>query len=340
MFDFYPNANNFVTKNKFLTDQAANYYSSSKIGVLLNKKMLSPSDCGSFGESKTEAVKKGFSESIDRRSMLAINLEKKKVDAIDLFQGKSVQIDTNNFYFSPAGQVDTSGSAVHTSGASAAKDALLELIEKNATLLFWYGKRGYQIKDKYFDELISSIVRGSYKFNVYVADFFSPIYVVYVVLYENQKPIIVGTGSGCSILNAAKKAANEALFLNFTEKNNSIFLSLSGQKNDVYTERKVLSLASERTSEYLNSYVQKLLTFDELYELNFDTIKKALARITTRVYLHVQKNCTERLISIKIFSPDLINYVPFKMNLKFDRRIFGILNKNINLKKIPELPIM
>ncbi|WP_419242203.1 YcaO-like family protein (plasmid) [Pediococcus pentosaceus] len=337
MFDSYPNSNNYVTKIRFLRDRPAAYFSSSKIGILLSKNMLSPNDCGSFGNSKTEAVKKGFSESIDRRSMLGTNFNESKVDAIDVLQEKISKVNVENFYFSLNGNVDTTGSAVNVSGTKAAKDALLEIIEKNATLLFWYGKKGYQVKQK---EIVEGIVPDYYGFKVFVADFFKPILVAYVVLYKGKKPLIIGTGSGCDVNEAVRKAANEAMFLNFVQKKNDILLLLSGRKNDRYTEKKVKSLASADTTEYLSSYPKKDIPHYEVNTLDMCSIRAALNKVTEHIYLHVQKNCTENLISIKAFSPDLINYVPFKENLKHDRKIFKELNGSVDLNKIPELPIM
>lgn len=342
VFSKFSDITNYIKEYGYTCDYASSYFAVSNIGSLLNKGMRSPVDCGSFGKSKILAVKKAYSESLERRSMVAIP-NKDKLAVIDLLQDEIVHIKTEHFYFSKSELTDTTASAVNPNGKIAVRDALLEIIEKNATLLFWYKKDGIKIELDKFDYILKKIIPPWYSYQVYLTYSFYPIIVSFTLLYIDNLLAIIGTGAGNSIKSSITKSANEAVFLSFIDEGEKPIRKLLNIKVDKYSKKKFESLNSRETYKYLQSF--KIKEIGETVNISSnldDAIKNSLSKYTSHMYLHVQKSMSKNVLIAKVFSPDLINYVPFKSNLEFDKRIYKNLihDKKYILENIPELPIM
>lgn len=341
MFASYPDDNNYTYNSLFLCDQGDSYFSSSRIGILLNENGYSPNDCGSFGHNKILSTKKAYSESIERRSLAGGLSQNNFVQTIELFSGTKKEINKKNFYFSSDGCIDTTATAVNIDGRDAVISSILELIEKNATMLFWYNNDGYRLDSELIERKISKIISPKYTYEIFMTDSFSPVLVAYVFLYIEGKPIIAGTGSGVSIIYAIEKAANEALFLAKIKEEDNVLLKYNDIPKDNYTSLKEKSLNDVRTFNKLYSYPKKeVTTLNNTNRTSIDNLKKSLSCFTNNLYIHSLKVAYKKLICIKSFSPDLINYVPFKENLKFNRRIYSRISTDVLKNCFPDNPIM
>ena len=334
---------NTITFFPYICDYYSAYFAFSKINSLTNNKIKSTTDCGSFGDNKILTLKKAFSESVERRSMVAFPGKKDKVKVLDLLEGSISHINKNNFFFSLNKKTDTTGSAVNSNCRKAIEDSMLELIEKNATVLFWYKNNGYRTNSRFLRSKVNEIIDSKYNYEIYITDSFKPINVAFVAVYKDDKLLIIGTGAGESNMSAVVKAANEAMFLNYVDKNEIPVQQILQVKQDNYTYLKQKALLNPKTVKKLHQYpIYNIVQEKQDNHVNkkMDLIKLSLSEYTKHVYLYLQRTLNLRLVSAKVYSPDLVNYVPFKMNLNDEAKILKQL-KNIKIDdSFPELPIM
>lgn len=241
---------------------------------------------------------------------------------------------------------DTTATACDTVPRRAVRSAIVELIEKNATLLFWYNNEGFEVRSNQIQKIILPYAFRNIKYRIYANLSFYPIVVAYVALYKNGSLLNIGTGARINYIDAIYKAIREANFLASVESSMAIKANLIGFSADKYTRAKNFSLKSTQTQLKLDSYPkfglnQFRIKENDNYRYHFlSTIRKVLNGYTDEVYILPINIFNDRL-TFKAYSPDLINYVPFKFNLKFDKKVYSrIESKKEEISKLPELPIM
>lgn len=343
IFEDFPSLNMNLRDKLFSIDNKI-YFAYSKVGVQIQNGIRSPIDCGSFGKTKIESFLKSLSESLERRSL--VSKRNDYIEAIDLISEKNILLEAEKIFFSKNATTDTTGCAADIEPERAVKSAILELIEKNATLLFWYNQEGYILRGKFIEK-----IKKEYSLNYnYTADFFLnqsfyPLCVVYCLLKDENGNMIFGTGCEKNIGNAAKKAIKEALFLLNVENDISFRSEKLNLKPDKYTSAKISSLNNEETKLKLASY--PLITFPDSVFFTNETISLEEIIVIMRDYVENLNIAflpaySRDYVVCRAYSNELINYVPFKFNLTLNKKIFNrIHEKNIfNIEKTPELPIM
>ncbi|MCL1631598.1 YcaO-like family protein [Sporolactobacillus sp. CPB3-1] len=340
-FERFPSDNFNICDKKFFNN--IDYFAYTKMGALQNFGMENPLDCGSFGKTKKEALNKSISESIERRSLLAYKNRDFKT-ALNVMDGSLKKVQYENYFFSKKNITDTTATACDTVPSRAVISAIAELIEKNSTFLFWYNNEGYEVDSNQTEKFVLRYGFREFKYKMYINLSFYPFIVAYVVLYKKELPLIIGTGSGTNYTNAIYKAMREANFLFKVESSMNIKAEILGIQVDKYTLAKEKSLKSVETRLKLKSYPKRSLS---LHEINYkdkkqhlSILKMALSKYTNEVNIFPINLFNNRL-TFKIYSPDLISYVPFKFNLRFDKKIYSRIKlRKEDILNFPELPIM
>lgn len=138
---------NFGYKKKAFSNKQV-FLSTSRIGTFKNEfGEIGPVDCGSIDQNKKRAILKAFSESVERRALVIGakgDIEEDWIQSFDLINKCISKIPKGYSKFNNRCSIisDTSGTATHFNSKAAMLNAIKELLEKNSTFLFWYGKQG------------------------------------------------------------------------------------------------------------------------------------------------------------------------------------------------------
>src|SRR5699024_3489939 len=101
--------------------------------------------------------------------------------------------------------IDTTGTATHYNSAVAIYNALKELLEKNALLLFWYGGIGKSllvdesIKHNHYYKQLTGRHR---QVKLFLSDVFYPLTVVCTIVFNKEDVYTCGIGAGINIKQA------------------------------------------------------------------------------------------------------------------------------------------
>lgn len=333
------------------------YNSSSKISSIVNSDgYISPNSCAGVAEDKLLAVLKGYSESIERRS-LAIGTRSSLEDeclAFELLQKSIVKVPKKYSKYSIHNPIiDTTGTAAHPDALEALYNALIELIEKNALFLFWYGKQRYviDIDVKYIYEKL--LEQMGYKVKYFLISDFKPVKVVVTLAYSEHSPIIYkfGIGTSLHLKTAIKKSVAEAFLL--SEYYDSLFFDSQYKSTlDSNLSWTVDTDIIEELTNIFNStqkaHLDILMSEASLFinndtKQNINLVIGALPNWITEIYVfNLSQMIRSNLSVIKVFSPDLLSHIPRKEHINVDSSI----NKHTlkltseQLNKLPNCPIV
>ncbi|MBT2760603.1 YcaO-like family protein [Paenibacillus sp. ISL-20] len=311
----------------FLND---NYYKTfSYIGNFKIGEYKGPSGCNSISNNKVLSLKKSFSESLERRALMlggCIN-SNGKVNTFDLLSKNinELPIEYSKYKASNPMCSDTTGTAAHTNSEQAIKNALLELIGKNALFLFWYGKQG-SILDRNltgYEYEIQKLHREGKNLKLFVNTYFSPAIAVFAFIFDEHCIYASGVGTSLVLEDSITAAIEEAFLLKW-----------QNEVEDMRNYKKVSTIDYKYHGECLkyleesfkDTYIEEPIKnknggVDELL-LSFPTWVEELHAIFLR------NSIKSNLKIVKIFSKNLNNHIPIKQRINVDQTIN---KKTINL---------
>ena len=314
------------------------YFAYSKIGPLMTtSNQLGPVDCGSFGETKGLAQKKSFSESIERRSLVDIeqNKNKSKVSAFNLLKNSIELIPKMVTVYNDVDIiVDTTGTAAHRNSGECLLNSLTELLEKNATYLFWYGKSGYRLDQNNISrfKIYHVIKQQGFEIEGFVNLDFYPVIVVYIRISNTFSNMdinnVFGVGSSVSLDKAISKALKEGLFLmsmhmeSHLRKDNSSYSEGSYENTLIETLKNKEIFNNLNEMEFLKEKFIKFENKDLNIKEEIEYILTSLPKWIENIWVVVMpQKLNKNLIITKVYSDNLINCVPFKENINLDLEI-------------------
>jgi hypothetical protein len=327
------------------------YSAFSKISSFIDDEgYMGPVSCGAVALTKTEALIKAFAESIERRAATIGSKSYFQDQAItydlinNVLRGLEVELTRINSF--PI--IDTTGCSAHVDTNEAVFNAIRELLEKNAVLLFWYGKKAKKIK-KVFKSVFFNNFYGYCNLRLYVQETFYPLLVVICIVEDSKSNLkyFFGIGSDFNLERAVEKACSEAYHLGLYYE---LLMANKNFKGETYDSFVLSLLNNNVVLEYIES-------FDELEQFNInesdisfnDTRQKIefLVRhlptwINSMQIIMLRQKIFEKLIVVKAYSKDLIPHVPKKDYLNLDvticREVLNLSKQDFD--KIPNCPIV
>ncbi|MGM7700511.1 YcaO-like family protein [Pseudalkalibacillus sp. Hm43] len=331
-----------------------------------------PIECGGIDRSTSLAVKKAFSESVERRAVTIGAKVASKQDplydrlpkrtfGINDFEEYSFSFDlinkcpalipkaTTSFRSEKPFIVDTTGTAAHSSTEMATLYAVKELLEKNALFSFWYGKKGERLDHNISNGLARKLERMGYELNYYVVDLFSPLRVVILIGHNpehfTQLKYIFGVGSGFDLEDASQKATTEAYMLRLYY--NVLYFRGEENPNTSSYDNEMILQPIRRDVE---SHIEHFHSLD-IHEgestgnspENIAPIIDGLPEWVSELYITVLPQALRNdLIVVKAFSPDLVNHIPKKAFAECETPILSEFLKlsKTELHHLPECPII
>lgn len=323
------------------------FLSVSRIGSIINGNRVSPNGAISLEYDKVLAMKKAFSEMIERRNLILGSTNGKSgIESVwDLIQNKETEIprELTSYSINKPYIIDTTGGAAHISSKLAIKNALVELLEKNALFLFWYGKQGYRIrKSKEIKELLiyKKLSLYGYEVKLYLNDFFSPVKVVFSIVYKDNEFVSCGIGTHFNLIKSVENSIKEAYLLAWQNEEHQFII----KQNSSLKNTNNFYVISPDTSQL--DYIENLIDLplysedDVQEEIPFEVkpILSILPKWIESIYVIYYKNYIfNKLKYVKVFSYDLFNHVPhsefINLNLNMNKKTIDL--KEAHLKFIP-----
>lgn len=326
------------------------FYSFSKVGTFALDGKIGPDGGNAISKSKVIAMKKSFSEMLERRSLMSGSYQanNKKIKAVNLINYEIIDIyeryimfnDDKKFY------TDTTGTAAHLNSKTAIFHSLKELIEKNSLLLFWYGRKGKVID---YQE-VKSLLKVKFTFDssqqlyLFINDDFFPFLTIISVLVENKK--IIGSGISCDIdLERAIKSSIYELIL-LKEQNRINYYC-----KNLYNLPNVSVLETDQEQYFHLEYLLNILPeFNLQFFLErktnvtqdvFELIKLLPSWIQTLYCIYIKHNLNNQLKTVRIYSEELYSHIPIKAFISEKKKIFIVHDLNQrDIEKTPECPII
>lgn len=300
---------------------------------------IGPENGSSAGYNKHEVLIRATSEAIERRSSMIGSFSKKvdkKVKTWNVIKNKIDRLD-REYTRMLEGKTDTTGSALHIKSSTAIENAVKELLEKNALFLFWYGKMGYRIEEKYYldNEYFNILSSAGFKTKVFINNYFEPLHTLFVISHKDNDLFLCGLGSHTNPLIALKHAFEEAYLIGYMQYY-ALSIGIKPDENLWWTEEKerhIEKLAEIETVE-LNSIFYE--------DFNLNNIIQNLPKFIEDLHIiYLEQSLSKKLKGVRVYSKDLINCLPLKKNIN----ISISLNQNtIQLSKeellnYPECPM-
>jgi len=302
---------------------------------------IGPETGSAVGFNKNETMIKAASEAIERRSSMigplnistvddtkveTWNLVKKCKDILDV---KYTRLYKNI--------TDTTGTAIHIKSSYAIQNAIKELFEKNALFLFWYGKIGNRIEEKYYfkNKYYKFLSESGFQVSVFINNYFNPLNTLIVMVYKEEDLFLCGLGTNTNPFIALDHAFEEAYLIGYMQ----YYAILGGHQAD-----KNLSWSKEKIN-----HLKKLNTIDMLElnsirygEFNLNNFIQDLPNFVDELHLiFLEQFLNNKLKCVRVYSKDLINCLPLKKNIDLNVTINQNtiqLNKR-DLENHPECPM-
>ncbi|MED2006658.1 MULTISPECIES: YcaO-like family protein [Brevibacillus] len=339
------------------------YLSTSRIGTFKSEDGgLGPVDCGSISRDKKKSIMKGFSESLERRALVIGANGADEDDMIRSFDLISGSVSYISKYYTRLNNKapfisDTSGTATYTNSNVAMLNAIKELLEKNSTFLFWYGKQGRKLDLTRYSSIYFDLFRKEgYQVRAYVEETFSPLKVAFIIVINPNHitpfKFMAGVGSSVVLTTAIHKAMSEAYLLK--EVYDDAFFRFQTEELDSnsYSGIVLNSQMNPECLEYIE-ILDGLDTYEEQRKDNefstldaegeIDLIVQNLPFWVKELHTVVLNQIVNRnLIVIKAISPNLYNHAALKkyINIDSDVNRFTVNLDQESLKSIPMCPIL
>lgn len=301
-------------------------------GSLVVDNLVGPVGCSGMDDLKVLSFKKGRSEAIERRALMAgghenahnlvpyYNLIDQSIGEIDI---KYTRYSLDKEFFS-----DTTGTACHFTSEQAVYKALTELLEKNCLFLFWYGKLGQKIHITEKNEYVSTLMNKGYDVDIFEVDVFAPFYTYVTVVHNNEDFIYTyGVTGDLNKVHAIQKSVQEAYLLSLkTEFENYAYSAYESERNKhiqfinwlkTFNQTiKHMSVADDKQQYTVQDIIDNLP--DWIEEMNVVLLKTTV-------------NYTKS--TVLVFSRDLYNHIPLKSainpNIKINRKTVNISEEDI-----------
>lgn len=319
----------------------------SYIGNYVVEEFIGPSGCNSISDNKNNAIIKAFSESLERRALMLGGLidpteQNDKVQTIELInQDISSLPHKLTRYHTEKPMIDTTGTASHFYSESAIKNAILELLEKNALFLFWYGKRGSLIDLPFFSQhfLYNKLKNEGLKVKTFVNEDFTPVNVCITIIHDDNYIYSGGLKAGYNIQEIYDYALNEAYLLK--EQNYYSDTVVKGHKN----KRNMSYGYHKKCLEHLDMIEHNnecnVISTAKDYSVN-ELVESLPLWITNLHIFLLKKENYNSLKCVKAFSYDLHNHIPLnsRINLKttINKKLLRLTESD--LKRIPNCIII
>lgn len=301
----------------------------SSLQVIKMNGLIAPYDVSAIDMSLQTAYCKSLNEFYER-SRLAYLTFKENTDILcfDIINKKFKIFNSSSLGYGEneqLGYMDSTGTASGNNSMKLYHKAVLELIEKNDLLVFWYKKYGYRIiLDSEINNIINNLgIIGEVK--IYMINYISNAYTVIVFIIKNNKIRATGIASSLIIKDAIRSALEESKLL----------LSIySGCDYSPF----------ERVKN--ESYVDYIDSLDILPSLNISNFVKysdiKLVPWIKTLYLGVLNTKPfQEYITIRCFSEELISCLPTYTNIAYqkNKEILNDINFIFN-DDIPDCPVV
>lgn len=307
-------------------------------GNYLRNNRIGPHSGFATGTEKKSTLVRAIAEGIERRATMlgGQKINKNNVLAWDILNNKINELNYVNTTYKD-NEIDTTGSAVHTSQNKAIYGAIKELYEKNSLFLFWYGKIGARININDYSENIylKFFEKSGYKVSVFVNEFFFPLKTIIVIAYKANHTFFCGLGTSNLFKDAISHALEETFLIASFYFYKSTFRERS---NNNY----ILDKLTEDYIHELNKIPYKEITDQNRDQLSLiELIRLAPDFIESINVIFIQQNLFSNLICIKVYIEGIFNCLPKKSNISTEISI----NKNTiriteeKLSIIPDCPM-
>ncbi|KOP31414.1 hypothetical protein ADM98_00775 [Exiguobacterium sp. BMC-KP] len=298
-----------IPSNIFLENP--NYLLYFSHGNYLRDGRIGPHSGFATGSSKKNTLIRTIAEGIERRAtMLGGGSKSDDVMTWDILNQRINKLNFENTTFKDY-EIDTTGSAVHTSQDKAIYGAIKELYEKNSLFLFWYGKVGHKIiLDEYVENPYYEFFRNSgYEVSVFVNEYFSPLKTVIAIAYKSDHSFFCGLGTSNSYEDAVIHALEEVFLIASFYFYKNILQNDSGESFilDQPTESHIHEL-NKLTYKEINDSRTESISLKDLVSLAPDYVE------SINVIL-IQQNLVTNLVCIKVYIEGLFNCLPKKKNI-------------------------
>jgi hypothetical protein len=316
-----------IPDNKFIYDKVFKAF--SYLGNIKKERYISPSGCNAISDSKTLSIKKAFSESIERKTLMAggTTNEEGYVQTFELISGKPSKLDAKYTTYRTQSPhiIDTTGMAAHYCSNEALLKAFEELLEKNTLFLFWYGKEGVKLDESIYHDhiLYKRILNEGYCISAFVNNSFAPLISIIIIISNRNHIISSGISASLSFHKAFNDAINEAYLLKWQNQALDMVVNSNHSFDAEYHDKCI---------EHLNSFhiVNELMTHDS-DQLTLQEYLNCIPAWVTNLHVFFLKNTSyPKLSVIKVFSTDLYNHLPQKNLLDIEQKIN---QKTIKLSK-------
>lgn len=187
-------------------------------GALSMNGFFGPPAGSAVSDKKSLAMKKALSEMADRRARMRGGIQTSgRVKTWDIVSGEEAELpyELTRYHSQFPIPIDTTGAAAHHSSNGAICSAVLELLEKNALFLIWYGQQGYQVppsvySGNYYERMFSE---SNLTVRVFVNTYFAPILSALVIAYSEDGRVFMGTGADTCLTEAILHAFQESYLL-------------------------------------------------------------------------------------------------------------------------------
>ncbi|TKI53327.1 hypothetical protein FC756_24545 [Lysinibacillus mangiferihumi] len=293
-----------------------NYIAYTSIGRINTTKGMTPAEGTAIDKNKQLSLRKAYEENLERKKIGLQMDNTQTITVYDKIQNKIKK--TKRIYFGYGyneiyGYVDTTGTVSGISSSEATHFSILEIIEKNEMMLFWYKSLGdYIIKDEKLDYLIKNMNYSSETVEVFRAKNLTNFPVYFVILISENKLIASGAGIAETDEAALKKALKEARLLEWLNKDNPLshLSSISSNENDEILEHlnKMRKDCKNKTIMF-KSYEEEAVSLqlpDWITSLDFHV-------------LNTKNDCSS--LTVKCLSIELINCLPTKDRLLNKKKV-------------------
>lgn len=322
--DFGFSNRKFLSNEKFISH-------SSTSSVFINDE-IAPTICDGVSKNKIIAVKKGFSESLDRRASLLLKSRNNNfTKTFNIFTNQVEEIPTEYTHYRSSNPfIDTTGTAVHSDKKAVYTRAVFELLQKNSLFVFWYGKKGFLMEE--------NINKDYIEYTIIENSFYPVVTAINFKFYEDYLSCGLGTDLNVS---AAKEAAEDenTLINNLILKSNNVYQNL-----DRHSYHEFSTYYDEYIYDYLKDMIKNLETYtiDEKKYSFKDFLQDKPNWLNNIQTFMVPVTLNRKLVCVKTYSPQLYMSLPRKefLDLRKDINKFTINIKELELEKIPNIPQM
>jgi len=282
-------------------------YGYAYLGSFRDGNKISPSDGTALEISKELVIAKMFNEQSER-SLLGAQKDV-EVDAINFIDKTLNKLNRRDFaygYNSRFGYSDTTGSASGHNSEKVIMKAVLELIEKNELLAFWYGERGYKVNCNVFTkDLVSRFGITSPTIDLFICNEVSNYYTAIAILSKHNRIKGSGVAIGSSVDVALELAIKESSLIErcFLDNPNSYFAKISEEEH-VQALNHIASLKS-----MLPVFDYKKATEEE------DRVLRISDYVGSIFFHIVNAGLGKRMLTVKCISDELFSCLPTKHRL-------------------------